>query len=69
MNLIPHKHISFNFYAVFSQLQPSTSAVDGHASPEQPDGAVVSHALPHAPCFPVPPGIQRMVFQPVDRND
>ena len=36
--------------------QPALPPVDGHAAPQQPDGAVVS-ALPHAARLPVPPGV------------
>ena len=54
---------------LISLLQPPAPAADRNSSPEQPDGAVVSDALPHAPRLPVPPRVQGMVLQPADGND
>lgn len=48
--------------------QPASPTVDWHSPPEQPDGAVVPHALPHASRLLVPHRIQGMVLQPSHRN-
>lgn len=55
--------------STISPSQPPASAADRNSSAEQPDGALVSHALPHAPRLPVPPGVQGVVLQPADGND
>lgn len=49
--------------------QPPATAADGNSAPEQPDGAVVSDALPHAARLPVPPRVQGVVLQPADGDD
>lgn len=46
----------------FLSVQSQAAAADRNPSTEQPDGAVVPHALPYAPRLPVPPRVQRMVF-------
>lgn len=40
---------------LFFCLQSPATAAHWHPSAEQSNGAVVTHALPHATCFPVPP--------------
>lgn len=62
-------HIYLFTTSVPSYCQPPETAAHRNAPAEQPDGAVVSDALPHAPRLPVPPRVQRVVLQPADGND
>lgn len=55
-------------FTVFSS-QPPAPAADRNSFAEQPDGALVPHALPHAPRLPVPPRVQGVVLQPAHGDD
>ena len=48
--------------------QPTSTAADGDTAAEQPHGAVVSHAFPHAHCVCLSLRLQGMVFQPSHRD-
>ena len=52
-----------------SSLQPQATAADRNSSAEQPDGALVSDALPDASRLPVAPRVQGVVLQPADGDD
>lgn len=50
-------------------LVPAPPASHWHAASEQSDGAVVAHALPHAPSVRISPRVQGVVRQPPNGHD
>ena len=65
-----YKELQITEVANLTELpQPASTPFNGHSSPEQLDGTMVSHAFPDAEHLPVTPGLQRMVFKPADGND
>ena len=65
-----HQELQISEMAVLVKLQqPASPPTDRDSSSEQPDGAVVSHALLDATFVPVSQGLQRVVFQPTVWDD
>jgi len=65
-----HKELQVTEVADAAQLpQPAPALADRHAAAEQPDGALVTDALPHAARLPVTPRLQGVVCQPAHRHD
>ena len=65
-----HQELQVTALADAPQLLVATPfAADGNATAEQPDGAVVTHALPHAAHLPIAPRVQGVVRQSAHRHD
>lgn len=52
-----------------SSMQSEAIVAHWYPSPEQSNGALVSYALPHAACFPVPSWVQGVVLKPAHWHD
>ena len=64
-----HQELQVPALADAPQLQqPGQAPADGDPAAEQPDGAVVPHALPDAGRLRLSPELQGVVLQPADRD-
>ena len=65
-----YKELQVSALADAAQLpQSASAAADRDATAEQPHGAVVTDAFPHATRLSVPPRLQGVVCQPADWYD
>ena len=65
-----HQELQVATLADTAQLPvPASPAPHRHTAAEQSDGALVSHALPHAPSVRLASRVQGVVRQPADGHD